>query len=383
MLVRRSESLVCFWQGSAFHVRNYVDHDSVSLSAAELQVLDALTYWRELDELAQACPGLGRRRIQQLLHRLLESRIIERADTAADRTRRGLSAWGDWSPAAAYFHFDTKNPNWASPATVAELVALWTATDPVPPETKPARGRKIALPLFPTRGAFPSVLLSRRSWRRFGPAALSTAQLATLLGLTWAAQRWVHFGSHPRLALKTHPSPGACHAIEVYVAAQRVEGLAKGVYQYLPDDHALVAVRRGMNQGTIVRMLGGQRWFAGAAAVMFMTAVFPRVQWKYRSSRAYRSVLLEAGHCCQTFCLTATWLGLAPFCTGALADSAVERLLRIDGATEGVLYAAGVGVRPPKTAWAPYPDARKPRTSLPAYRQRGHDAAADGSRNRR
>ena len=54
-------------------------------------------------------------------------------------------------------------------------------------------------------------------------------------------------------------------------------------------------------------------------------------------------MLLEAGHFCQTFCLVATWLGLAPFCTAALVDEQVEKDLGLNGATETVLYAAGVG----------------------------------------
>jgi hypothetical protein len=63
-------------------------------------------------------------------------------------------------------------------------------------------------------------------------------------------------------------------------------------------------------------------------------------------------VLAEAGHLCQTFCLTATWLGLAPFCTMALADTAIERALGVDGINESVLYAAGAGRRPPGKATA-------------------------------
>ena len=74
-----------------------------------------------------------------------------------------------------------------------------------------------------------------------------------------------------------------------------------------------------------------------------------------RFPRAYRSVLTEAGHLCQTFCLVATWLGLAPFCTLALADSRIERDLGLDGRTESVLYAAGVGSRSPGVDWAPTP----------------------------
>ena len=85
-----------------------------------------------------------------------------------------------------------------------------------------------------------------------------------------------------------------------------------------------------------------------------MTAVFARTQWRYRFARAYRSVLLEAGHVCQTFCLVATWLGLAPFCTGRFADAYVERQLRIDGVTESFVYGGGVGSRPAGARWAPW-----------------------------
>ena len=43
-------------------------------------------------------------------------------------------------------------------------------------------------------------------------------------------------------------------------------------------------------------------------------------------------------------------------CAMALADTAIETDLRIDGVTESVLYAAGVGVRPDGIQWAPAPD---------------------------
>lgn len=95
-------------------------------------------------------------------------------------------------------------------------------------------------------------------------------------------------------------------------------------------------------------MLAGQWWFRGAAIVVFLTAVFQRTQWKYGYPRAYRAVLAEAGHLCQTFCLTATWLGLAPFCTMAFADTRIEKALKVDGISESVLYAMGAGARQAK-----------------------------------
>jgi SagB-type dehydrogenase family enzyme len=93
--------------------------------------------------------------------------------------------------------------------------------------------------------------------------------------------------------------------------------------------------------------------FVKASALVFLTAVLERQLWRYPYSRAYRAALIEAGHVCQTFCLAATELRLAPFSLMGLVDDLIERDLGIDGITETVLYAAGVGRPPARTTWAP------------------------------
>jgi SagB-type dehydrogenase family enzyme len=105
----------------------------------------------------------------------------------------------------------------------------------------------------------------------------------------------------------------------------------------------------------------GSGYFANASAMVFFTAIFERILWRYPYARAYRAALIESGHVCQTFCLTATRLGLAPFCVMALADSLIEHDLGIDGIRESVLYAAGVGRPPRGTSWAPLPKGPSPR----------------------
>jgi SagB-type dehydrogenase family enzyme len=199
------------------------------------------------------------------------------------------------------------------------------------------------------------VLLARRSWRQFAAGQLTMAQLSDLLGLTWGVHGWMRFRPELRSGLKTSPSGGACHSLEVYVVAQHVEGLPAGVYHYCPDTHDLEVVRDALAERPIATLLGGQPWFEDCAALFLMTAVMPRVEWKYPFPRAYRTVLIEAGHFGQTCCLVATWLGLAPFCAAAMADSVIEETLRVDGITETVLYVTGVGTRPANTEWAPWP----------------------------
>jgi SagB-type dehydrogenase family enzyme len=128
--------------------------------------------------------------------------------------------------------------------------------------------------------------------------------------------------------------------------------MAPGIYQYCAGEHGLRRVGR-VTRSTIQRHLPGQSWYRDASLLVLLTAVFNRVGWKYPFPRAYRAVLLEAGHLCQTFCLVATSLRLAPFCTMALADTVIERDLRIDGVSESVLYACGVGPRPGASNWSP------------------------------
>ena len=114
-------------------------------------------------------------------------------------------------------------------------------------------------------------------------------------------------------------------------------------------------MKRGASRKTIAEYVPGQPWYEPAAALLILTAVFERTQWRYPFARAYRSVLLEAGHVIQTFCLVATWLGLAPFCTGRFSDAVIERELKIDGITESYVYSAGIGSRPAGLDWAPWP----------------------------
>jgi SagB-type dehydrogenase family enzyme len=204
----------------------------------------------------------------------------------------------------------------------------------------------VPLPRIGRVDALTDVLTKRRTWREFGSEPLSKDALSTLLGLTWGYTGYLDVAPGVSLPLRTSPSGGGCQSIEVYVVARRVAGLKPGIYRYRSGSHGLDRVRDMPGDDEISAWIGGQTWVAGAAVICLMTSVFERVQWKYKFARAYRVVLLEAGHLCQTFCLVATALNLAPFCSAALADSAIERALGIDGIAESVLYAAGVGTKP-------------------------------------
>jgi SagB-type dehydrogenase family enzyme len=240
--------------------------------------------------------------------------------------------------------------------------------EPPPLPFKNTRSRGIPLPWPAYSGQFPEVLLSRRTWRGFGSGAISRKALGSLLDLTFAAQM-TGVRQGVRVMFRTFPSGGGCHPIEAYVLALRVKDVAPGLYHYDARSRRLHLIRRGATADLASAYVADQRWYGGAAALVLMTAVMPRVWWRYPSSRSYRAVLLEAGHACQTFCLVATWLRLAPFCTMALDEERIERDLGIDGTREILLYAAGVGTRPADGRWVQWPGHR-PDIVLPDSRRK-------------
>ena len=164
--------------------------------------------------------------------------------------------------------------------------------------------------------------------------------------LLWTWGR-THLINHPELGeyvLKTSPSGGARHPIEVYPLVLRVDGVPPGIYHYSVRRHELECLRQGLFDELLVRLCANQEWLRDAAAAFFMTAVVDRSMWKYKHEHAYRVLLLDAGHLGQTFHLVCTQLGLAPITSSAKRDVEIERELGIDGVSEISLYAAATGV---------------------------------------
>ena len=367
---RRSPHVVTFWQGGEHLIFNYATGVVVTGSSLAIEVLDGLGKWRTWKTLSRN----RSREEQRLLRRLVDLMVRRTFVTRSDDRRvveEKLSAWRTWNPAAGFFHFATKDVRYRS-QVVETSAAIRSEGRSVRAPSPLKKGYPAGIRLPPARltGEVPSLLLARRTWRKFGRRPLTLTELATLLQLTWGVHGWIKVPRVGQFALKTSPSGGALHSIEVYLLARKVSGLDPGLYHYHPDTHRLVRVgRRGARQ--VTDYIPGQHWFKDAGAVFLMTTVFDRVQWRYFHARAYRAILAEAGHLCQTFCLVATWLGLAPFSTMGLSDRRIESDLEIDGVSESIIYAAGVGSRPNGIEWAPWPDTDEtPALTPPAHAAR-------------
>jgi SagB-type dehydrogenase family enzyme len=351
---RRSAFLVSYWVGPVLVFENYITRQRL---AGDSFFCDLLSFCDQPRRFAEICLRFPEEKPSAILDGIRRLQKYSLLQTSAGKLRNindPTKSWDRWTPSASHFHFATKDVKYER-GEVEDFSSLreLAKQKPLPARRKEYSGAKCVKLSKPNMsGEFDRVLQQRRTWREFSPQPVDLRRLETLLWLSFGVHGWVKIPGVGRLPLKTSPSGGALHPLQAYALIRNVKEIAPGIYHYDDEGHSLELLRAGCGRTELKKFLAGQDWFCGCAFAVFLTAVFPRSQWKYEHPRAYRVVLAEAGHVCQTFCLTATWLGLAPFCTMALADTRIEQALGVDGVAESVVYAMGAGVRPKRAATA-------------------------------
>ncbi len=199
----------------------------------------------------------------------------------------------------------------------------------------PQAPRVFLPPPAPMSMSMEETLNRRRSLRDYADEPISLSALSALLH----AAQGITEPSYPKRA---SPSAGALYPMEVYLSAQRVQGLPPGLYHYAVREHALEHLRGNVRSAITLACLD-QEHVATAAAVFVLSAIFQRERWKYKG-RAYRYILMEAGHVGQNLMLAATALGLGACPIGAFYDDLLNGLLGVDGEWEAGLYVITVGV---------------------------------------
>jgi SagB-type dehydrogenase family enzyme len=339
--------LFAYWRDGRLFFYNFARRLTVSGKPITCEVLDFFKEWRTSEEAIRHFPDYAPKSVRSATSQLVKQQLLlVKGTSGAVQDGRIAKEWSAWLPEGS-FHFSTKDPQYAdlSRRSTYRLKSILPKT-PAPGIFKTVRrAQKV---LLPTRtlpdSEFVRVLLARKTHRQFSNQKLPLETVSQLLRLVWGVTGYLRVPMVGKLLHKTSPSGGARHPGEVYLMALRVKGLRPGLYHYHPGRHCLKRLSTIATPDQAYLYCGRQRYVRNAAALFLMTAVFRRSMWKYNYARAYRVVLLDAGHLCQTFCLVATWLGLAPFCTAALKDTLIEKDLGIDGISESVLYVAGVGL---------------------------------------
>lgn len=185
------------------------------------------------------------------------------------------------------------------------------------------------------------VIRGRRTVRQFSDKSVTLIDLSKILhlsyGLTGTNAKSKHYWP-----LRAAPSAGGLYPIEIYLAALNISDVEKGIYHYSVMDHSIELLRPGDFSDTLYTLCMNQDFVKSAAATLFLTAVFTRTKIKYRE-RAYRFVLLDAGHIGQNICLAASACGLGAVTIGGFYDDEANDLLDIDGVNDSALYLAALG----------------------------------------
>jgi SagB-type dehydrogenase family enzyme len=339
--------LFAYWRDGRLFFHNFARGLTVSGEPIACEVLDFFKKWRTSDAAVRHFADYTPRSVRSATSQLVEQQLLlVKGTPEAIQDNRIAREWSSWLPEGS-FHFSTKDVPYIDFSTwsVDRLKSIFPKTQ-APKIFKTVRGtQKVSLPTRTLPDSeFVRVLLARKTHRRFSNQKLPLETVSQLLRLVWGVTGYLRVPMVGKLLRKTSPSGGARHPGEVYLMALRVKGLRPGLYHYHPGRHCLERLSTTATPDQAFLYCGRQRYVRNAAALFLMTAIFRRTMWKYNYARAYRVVLLDAGHLCQTFCLVATWLGLAPFCTAALKDTLIEKELGIDGVRESVLYVAGVGL---------------------------------------
>jgi len=346
MKLESASSQIAYWEGGNLRIANYLTRRSFATNPVTLELIRFFSTPGTIEKALVEFRAYSRESVAASILKLIEAQLLlEYGSAEWKRDKQVESTWGPWLPEGG-FHFMTKDASYVGLDWPMKEKMKALPTTPAPPQFKRiAAAAPIRLPSPEIQAdTFFETLHARRTHREFAKAPVSLESVSSLLQTTWGVQGYAQTNVFGKLPYKTSPSGGARHPVEVYLVALRVKGLERGIYHYQAKDNRLTKIPGKASARTASAYCADQPYFGEAAALFIMTAVFARTMWKYGRARAYRVVLLETGHLGQTFCLTATRLGLAPFTTAALKDSLIEKDLGIDGISESVVYVAGVGM---------------------------------------
>jgi len=200
------------------------------------------------------------------------------------------------------------------------------APPPMDPANWPAGRGSVALPSGPDPKAYvEGVIRIRRSASQFLPEPLEASDLAFVLEMANA-----------------HTPLDRQMGVSLFVVANRVEGLAPGLYRYDREARALVVQRRLDLAEDLHRVCLRQDHAREAAVAIAFVAELGPVSVHTRH-RTYRDLLIEAGSIAQRVYLAAEAIGGAARNLAAFTDDDLNRLLRIDGRTRAAIHLTMLG----------------------------------------
>ena len=183
------------------------------------------------------------------------------------------------------------------------------------------------------RAPLEQVIARRRSGRNYTGESLDLRDVAAFLrgaaGVTGHVDVPRSSGDIVRYNVRAVPSGGGLYPVSIFMSAQRVSGLSRGVYRYSPViDRLVPAVEQ-----------------SDAAGVHLVFVISPwRAMRKY-GARGLRFALQEVGAIAQQINLVCTGLGLASVESSSFYEDELNQALNLDGIFQTATHTMTVGVQ--------------------------------------
>ena len=290
----------------------------------------------------------------ELLGLLVHSEILFKTDAAGGqglRAHEGDDNLVVWDFHDLLFHARSTEGRHANPTGGTYPHAGTLAELPVVRPTWP--GPKIDLGEHSAAAAISpaaQLLRDRHSVRDFDDRhPITLAELAQFLDRTARIQSTLTVPSEdggPPLTytVRPYPSGGGSYELELYLAVDRCDGLARGFYHYDAEAHALVSIDVDAHQ--LDALLAGATQAMGASAspqiLITIAARFGRVSWKY-SSIAYALILKDVGVLLQTLYLMTVDMGLGGCAIGSTNIDLFVKMTGIEFHIEGAVGQFAIG----------------------------------------
>lgn len=188
------------------------------------------------------------------------------------------------------------------------------------------------------------VLEERTSRRKFTKEKLTLEKLSYLLWYTYGVKAVL--GNKRKATLRTVPSAGARHSLELYFIANNVEGLKDGLYHYNGVTHSIIMIKTLNDSRSEAMKIAANQEFVQDADVLFIFTCTPyRMEWRYPEV-AVKYALIDAGHACENLYIAAASVGCGVCSIGAYYQDLADELLEINKDNkndEVTVYMAALG----------------------------------------
>lgn len=186
---------------------------------------------------------------------------------------------------------------------------------------------------------FLELIETRQSAAEFEDGSITLQELSYLLWCTQGVKMVLPDGR----TLRNVPATCGVHALETVLLVCRVDDLERGIYRFLPLEHALEYYPEDVGLPMEIERILWDECNASHGCVTFLWMANIALAKASYGETARQGVYVDAGYACQNLYLTARALDCRIQKHDQFDRDAISDLLGLDGDTGAIIHAATVG----------------------------------------